>query len=320
MGKGNTKVNLSYSKPKNITQYGIKIAMLNINGINLEEKQKLVHQFIIQHKIHVLFMQEHNIKVDNKIDFLMDNYLVFLNKSINIKGGTLILIDKSIDCRVDKIEMSPDSRILSIICTIYGVKMQLINVYAHSGNSMNTARDELFEKDLMYYLRHNISNSYLSGDWNCVLSDRDVSRPGTVQVSKSLTKLIRDARFSDVWHVQNRNIEYTYVRENYGSRIDRIYCNNRESIKGSNVTHISFSDHSAVMVDIMLDSKIKRGKYYWKLNVGLLDDAEVAYNFKIFWDHIKIKINDYENINNWWECYAKKKIKNVFHLRREKKK
>ena len=87
-----------------------------------------------------------NIKVDNKIDLLLDNYLVFLNKTINLKGGTLILIDKSFECKVDKVEMSPDSRILSLICTIHGVNMQLINVYAHSGNHMNAARDELFEK------------------------------------------------------------------------------------------------------------------------------------------------------------------------------
>ena len=109
-------------------------------------------------------MVEHNIKDENKIKFLFDNYLVFLNKSINLKGGTMILIDKSIECNIVKVEMSPDSRILSVICTINGVKMQLINVYAHSGNNMNVARDELFEKDLVYYLRHNIPVSYMSGD------------------------------------------------------------------------------------------------------------------------------------------------------------
>ena len=292
----------------------LKIATLNINGINLESKQKLLHQFIIQHKIHVLFIQEHNIKEDNKINFLKDNYLVFLNKTVNAKGGTMILIDKSLECKIDKVEMSPDSRIISIVCTIHGIKMQLVNVYAHSGTSMNAARDELFEKDLVYYLRHNIPNSYMSGDWNCILSNRDVSRPGAVQISKSLTKLIRDARFSDVWHIHNRNIEYTYIRENYGSRIDRIYCTNRDSIKGSNVTHVSLSDHSAVLVDISLDSKIKRGKYYWKLNVALLDDDEVCHIFELFWIYIRNKINNFESINHWWEYYAKKKIKTFFIL------
>ena len=116
------------------------------------------------------------------------------------------------------------------------------------------------------------------------------------------------------------DIQNVHVRENYGSRIDRIYCSNRDSNKGSNVTHVSLSDHSALLVNLLLNSKIKRGKYYWKLNVGLLDDEEVCQNVKLFWVHIRSKINNFENINNWWEKYAKKKIKNLFYTRRKKNK
>ena len=50
----------------------LKLTTLNINGINLEYKQKLLHQFIIQHKIHVLFIQDYNIKLENKINYLLD--------------------------------------------------------------------------------------------------------------------------------------------------------------------------------------------------------------------------------------------------------
>ena len=105
----------------------LKIATLNINGINSEDKQKILQQFIIKHKIHILFIQEHNIKDENKIKFLFDNYLVFLNKSINLKGGTMILIDKSIECNIVKVEMSPDSRILSVICIIFRTRLAWTN-------------------------------------------------------------------------------------------------------------------------------------------------------------------------------------------------
>ena len=63
-----------------------------------------------------------------------------------------------------------------------------------------------------------------------------------------------------------------------------------------------------------MDSKIKRGKYYWKLNVDLLDDDEVCHNFSLFWQHIRNKISNYDNINQWWEYFAKKKIKTFFIL------
>ena len=278
----------------------LKLATLNINGINAENKQKLLHQFIIQHKIDIVFLQEHNITADDKINFLENNYQVILNKSINFKGGTMILINKNLQSKIDKVEMSPDSRIQSVICTIRGVKINLINVYAHSGNHMNASRDELFEKDLVYYLRHNIPNTFMSGDWNCVLGNRDVLRPGALQISKALTKVIRDARLSDVWHIHNRNIEYTYVRENYGSRIDRIYCTNRDDIKNSVVKHVSLSDHSAVLIDVALNAKISMGKYYWKMNAALLDDNEDYHKFELFWAFMKNKINDFESINRWW--------------------
>ena len=48
--------------------------------------------------------------------------------------------------------------------------MQLINIYAHSGNAKNLERDELFERDLMFYLRYNIANSYVAED-NLMLTE-----------------------------------------------------------------------------------------------------------------------------------------------------
>ena len=185
--------------------------------------------------------------------------------------------------------------------------MQLINIYAHSGNAKNLERDELFERDLMFYLRYNIANSYVAGDWNCIINNRDVSNPGSIQVSKVLLKVMRDARFCDAWHIHNRIIKCTYVRTNYGSRIDRVYCSNRDSIKGSEVIHASFSDHSSIVVNIVLDSKVKLSKYYWNLNVNLMQDEEVCENFKTYWSEIKSKIDEFENINCWWEFYAKRK-------------
>ena len=69
--------------------------------------------------------------------------------------------------------MSPDSRIISAICHLQGIRTQLINVYAHSGSNMSIARDELFENDLMFFLRHNVMNCFMGGDWNCVTENKE---------------------------------------------------------------------------------------------------------------------------------------------------
>ena len=70
----------------------INIVSININGLNMETKQKMLHQFIIQHKLDAVYLQEHNIKEDGKVEFLEKYYHVILNKSINLKGGTCTLI------------------------------------------------------------------------------------------------------------------------------------------------------------------------------------------------------------------------------------
>ena len=91
----------------------INIASININGLNAENKQKMLHMFINQLKLDIVYLQEHNIKEDGKMDFLEKNYHVILNKSINIKGGTCILIRCSLSCQIEIIEKSADSRITS---------------------------------------------------------------------------------------------------------------------------------------------------------------------------------------------------------------
>ena len=74
----------------------INIASINVNGLNSEKKQMLLHAFINQHKLDIVYIQEHNIREDGKITFLERFYQVIMNKSINIKGGTCILIRKSL--------------------------------------------------------------------------------------------------------------------------------------------------------------------------------------------------------------------------------
>ena len=96
----------------------LNIATININGLNTENKQKMLHSFIIQHKIDITYLQEHNIKEDGKVTFLEKFYTIIMNKSVNMRGGTCIIIRKSFNCTVERIELSADSRITFVICKI----------------------------------------------------------------------------------------------------------------------------------------------------------------------------------------------------------
>ena len=53
----------------------------------------------------------------------------------------------------------------------------------------NSERENLFDTELIYYLRHSTNNTVMAGDWNCVLSERDSTSSNT-PISKKLLELI----------------------------------------------------------------------------------------------------------------------------------
>ena len=295
----------------NTTNAQLKLASLNINGLNTDKKQRLLHSFIVQHKLDIILLQEHNIRDDGKVAYLENHYSIIMNKSVNFKGGTCILIKKGSGCEIERVEMSADSRVISAICKIEDKKIHILNIYADANDSTN--RETFFDQELPYYLRHNTSNTFLGGDFNSVLSTNDVSTKDPRKISKSLLKIVRQAKLIDAWWIHNNHQEYTYVRQNYGSRFDRFYCNNRENISHSSHLQCSFSDHSSVAITINMNTNILIGKSYWKLNTKLLEDDTIKYNFSILWTYLRGKQYDYDNINVWWEMCAKPNIKQVFH-------
>ena len=60
---------------------------------------KLV-DYLKEKSIDILLVQEHYIKSLGRIEYLLQYYNVVLNASILLKGGTLILIDKRLPCRI----------------------------------------------------------------------------------------------------------------------------------------------------------------------------------------------------------------------------
>ena len=149
----------------------LNIATLNING--LISKQNQVIDFMKFNKISILLLQEHNIRDVNKLSSNLNEFChVCLNPAICARGGTAILIDRKLSFNILNVEKSANSRVLSMKVKIYDKVIHLVNVYAHSGDKKKAEREELFSEELIYYLRNSLQNTYIGGDWNCVLSER----------------------------------------------------------------------------------------------------------------------------------------------------
>ena len=291
-----------------------KFITLNVNGISTERKQKLLFDFLKMNNIKIICLQEHNIKDKGKLmDMFYDNFDVVLNESINLKGGTAVLIDKSLGCKILQIEKSPCSRITSVKLVIGEKRMHILNVYAPSGSKFHQVREQMFRDEIIYYLRNNLSNTILCGDFNCILNKRDKSKNSTCPLSKNLSSTITNLNLKDVWSLMRNDIEYTYFRDNYGSRLDRIYATDLASSISNIITKpIPFSDHHGVIIDISLNTSIEMGRFYWKLNVRLLEDQDIGEEFKVLWDKMITRKIYYDNVNEWWEKHAKVNICKFF--------
>ena len=292
----------------------LKLMTLNINGLNCKRKQKLLFDFIEENNVHIINLQEHNLKdKSHLIDIFYDKYHVFINETINLKGGTAIFIDKNVTNNIIQVEKSSDARIVSVKISVNNKQMHILNIYAPSGSKYHQEREDFFKTQILYYLRNNLSNTILCGDFNCIINIKDKTKRGTCPISKNLKTTINNLKLEDIWNVCNNNIEFTYFRENYGSRIDRIYAGElKKQISSIYVKPVTISDHSCVMTEIDMDYNISLGKFYWKLNIKLLDLENIEDDFVFFWNNLlKLKYK-YENINEWWEYCAKVKIKCFF--------
>ena len=121
-------------------------------------------------------------------------------------------------------------------------------------------------------------------------------------VSKALTSTIRTLKLKDAWSIQNKHraIEFTYIRQNCKSRLDRIYlCELATSVSDTQVVLTSISDHLCVMTIINIEGTTLPGKYNWKLNTSLLEDTPVKQRFIELWITLKRKIDNYQTINDW---------------------
>ena len=240
----------------------IKVFSLNINGLNDKNKQLQLVNYIKYRKIDILLIQEHNLRERHLLcNELLEVCDVYINLAINQKGGTATLINRKMNYNLLSNEMSADSRIISTKINFYKYRLNLVNVYAPA-SATHSERDDFFQKVLMYYLRSDTNNVILGGDWNCIINSRDCSSDN-IHLSKALLNIVRSIRCKDAWNFKNRNVEYTYVRQNYGSRIDRIYVKDIANyITSTQVVHVSFSDHSGIEMTFKLPEVLKVSRYY----------------------------------------------------------
>ena len=289
----------------------LKVATLNINGLNVVNKQMSLVSVLRYHKIDVLMLQEHNLKNVSDLDYMSSDYHIILNSCANLKGGTAICIRKCSNVKILNQEMDAEGQITSVRVDVNGSIIPILNVYAPSGSSKKREREDFFRDKIIFYLRGNSENLIFGGDFNCVISQRDVSSRNENLQSKALSNLLKQVGLKDITKDSHQLPEYTFVRNNYGSRLDRLYVKSLfDHISSWETIPISFSDHNMVLVKLNVKN-MKVGKGFWRLNTKILDFEETKENFSVLWSHIVRKKDSFDSILLWWE-FAKEECKRFF--------
>ena len=131
-----------------------------------------------------MLIQEHNAKALSSFDFLSTHYNFVFNPTIDLKGGTAIMVNKKLNVEMSYAYLHPSSRITKVTLTFQKHSFDIFCIYAHSGNHFNRQREELFENDMLPLLQNCPQKAIIGGDWNCIISDRDSSNPKNSNFSK----------------------------------------------------------------------------------------------------------------------------------------
>ena len=295
--------------------FNLKIATLNINGINENTKQIKLVEYLKQNSINIAAIQEHNIKLISKLEYLNKYYHILINNSILLKGGTLILLDRRLPISIGRVYLHPTSRICTVHITLFDVKLYIVNVYAPSGKQKEKEREHFFSNELTRLLVTNTDNLILTGDWNSVLLKRDTTNLQNTSLSKSLKNIVTSFKFKDIYADTRFEPEFTYYKNNYAARLDRIYLHKLfDCISDVKTISASFSDHLCVCVSLNISPQIKIGKPMWKMNTSLLTVQLIKHNFKTLWAHLQNKKRLYHSSSLWWEELVKPNIKKYFAI------
>jgi exonuclease III len=265
----------------------LRIATLNVKGLNEDEKRREVLRFISKvHRYDIVCLQETHCGSDSVAAWWTKQWggrALWTTTSSSKVGVALLLSNNICAWRIADQLVDPAGRFIhaSLFDTDSSVSIRVHAVYAP-----NTAADraqffsdqhdltDLFADDDS---RQHPAHAIVLGDVNCV-DDPQVDKIGGnhdlgMDGSLSLRAWTTSLGTCDAWralHPTTRAVTYMNHATNVGTRIDRIFAP-AHLVDDSEAHTVPFplSDHDGVALTLHW-APIERGRGYWQLNASLL--------------------------------------------------
>ena len=125
---------------------------------------------------------------------------------------------------------------------------QMINVYAASGSTHKNERNDMFMSEIVPHIS-TVKQNVIVGDFNCVLLKSD-SNSKNLNTCVGLETLVQTLQLYDVELKKNRRGNFTFIRGQSKSRLDRYYASLEviEKVKTIATKPVAFSDHHALVL------------------------------------------------------------------------
>ena len=281
----------------------IKLATININGITNHTRMGMLTDYIRQHGLDIVLLQE---VIDPGI-FHLPGYEVYYNIGSNTRGTAIVARSHIMLTNINKI---PSGR--AIAAEYNG--WHIINIYAPSGTAKRAEREQFYNVDVPQLIQTGRGDLLIGGDFNCLLNPADTS--GSFQNSRALTEMIRGLHLEGtVQQVRNKPV-FTHYFSTGASRLDRIYVARdlTSTITGVDILPAAFTDHNAVILRLMLgDRRVRRCKMRWKMDPTSLCDADLLTNLRQLWSRWTSTKLWFANVNIWWDRFVKPRLQR--HMR-----
>lgn len=260
----------------------LKIASLNVNGLNNQTKRRAIFDRIRSLNAHVYLLQETHATDDVAALWETEwgGKIVYNHGSASSRGVAVLFkpgFVPSISTQVS----DPDGRILLIDFSDRSSCYTVGSIYAPTQdrarermifiNHLEEALDEMEHTDVV-----------LGGDFNCIFSP-ELDRNSNVEPPQAsdafklrLRALMEDRSLCDAWRCRfQRKKRFTFRRASYASRLDLFLTSNHlsEGARHTDPKIISHSDHAIISICIR-SSSITRGPGLWKFNTSLLSKPD----------------------------------------------
>lgn len=267
----------------------LKIVSMNVNGLNMDAKRRIIFDHLRQSKADIIFLQEtHATSTIERIWEKEWGGAAFFNNGSRSSRGVAILMSRKLSFNVCAINADEDGRALCMDIEIDDVTYTLGSLYAPTQDRGSQQLEFIESIDSMLTESHP-TNIILGGDLNHCMDpflDRSThtQTPNSENMGQKLASFQEEWNICDIWRIRNPNSRgYTFRRASYASRLDHFLISTHlsDTTQSTDIKMTPHSDHAMISITLG-DSDSARGPGLWRLDTSLLGNEAYVTEMNTF--------------------------------------